>query len=232
MATIADLNSLISVLTNADTTSFPNADRLLLINKHYNDVHNLILESQDEWDYDDSNKTDFPILTGDFTASQQPYTLPSGTIDVKRLEVTYDGTNWVKAEPFDVNERGISVASNNLGDFSQAEPKYDLMSNAFFIYPIPESTVNEGMKLWIGRGPALYTSAELTTGTKEPGFDSLFHDLLSFGVAADYALIKNLPQANGLRREYEEKKMRLKKHYSDKQEDRVYRLNMSYNSFK
>ena len=191
----------------------------MLINKHYNDAHNYILESQDEWDYDDSNKTDFPILTGDFVATQQPYTLPSGTIDVKRLEVTYDGTNWVKAEPFDVNERGISVASNAIGDFSQTAPKYDLISNAFFVYPIPTQSVDGGMKIWISRGPSLYTSAELTTGTKEPGFDSIFHDLIAYGVATDYAIIKNLPQAAGLKMEYQSKIERLKKHYSDKQEE-------------
>ena len=69
--TIGDISTYITFLTNADVNSFTNAKRLITVNKHYNDVHTLILESQDEWDYDDSAYTDYPILTTNLVANQQ-----------------------------------------------------------------------------------------------------------------------------------------------------------------
>lgn len=230
--TIGDISTYITFLTNADVNSFTNAKRLITINKHYNDVHTLILESQDEWDYDDSAYTDYPILTTNLVANQQSYILPPTTFEIKRLEISYDGTNSVKVSPFDVGERGIATASNAIGDFSQSEPYYDLQAGALFLYPIPTANVTAGLKIWISRGPFEFTSAELTTGTREPGFDSIFHSILALGPSLDYSIANNLPQRESIKREYEEIKVRMKKFYSDKQEDRFTSLKASNLDYK
>jgi len=230
--TIGDISTYITFLTNADTTSFTNARRLITINKHYNDVHTLILESQDEWDYDDSAYADYPILTTSLVANQQYYVLPPTTFEVKRLEVSYDGTNWVKAEPFDINERGLATATNALGDFSQSTPFYDLQADSLFLYPIPTASVSGGLKIWISRGPQEFTSAELTTGTRQPGFDGLFHSILALGPSLDYAIANNLPQRESIKREYEEMKLKMRKFFSDKQEDRFISLKTSNLDYK
>ena len=41
-----------------------------LINQTYHKVVTMILQSQDEWDFDDKNHTDYPILTTDLVVSQ------------------------------------------------------------------------------------------------------------------------------------------------------------------
>ena len=74
--TIGNISSFITFLTNVDTSVFSNANRLLSINDHLNKIHVSILRSQDEWDYDDKNNSDLPILTADLVANQQYYTLP------------------------------------------------------------------------------------------------------------------------------------------------------------
>lgn len=226
--TLGTINSTISFLTNVDTNVFSNADRLLSMNNHLRDIQTLILRSQDEWDYDDSNNTDLPILTANTVAGQQLYTLPTGSLDIKRLEVTYDGVNYVKAEPFDINERSLATSTNAIGDFSQSAPKYDLMSNTLWLYPIPTGDIEDALKIWISRGPLEFTSGQLVAGTVEPGFDSLFHDMLAFGPAMDFCMTQNLPQTDRLKTEYAEKKQNLINHYGKKQEDRV--VNMRFNS--
>lgn len=229
--TIGNISSLITFLTNVDTSVFSNANRLLSINDHLNRVHVNILRSQDEWDYDDKNNSDLPILTADLVASQQYYTLPSGILDLKRLEISFDGTNFKRMSPLDINERRLDTA--NISDFSQTEPYYDIVSgDTIAIYPVPTANVTSGLKVWISRTPVEFTSAELTTGTKEPGFDSLFHQLLAYGPAIDFCIARNLPQYSTLKSAYGEMMSSLMNHYGDKQEDRVLNLSASYINYK
>lgn len=230
--TLGQINSLITLLTNATTNVYTNAERLISLNRHLNDVTTLILRSQDEWDFDDSNNNDFPILTANLVANQAPYTLPTSTLKVKRLEISYDGTNFYKGSPLDISERMLPTATNALGDFSTTEPYYDLQSNTFWLYPTPTTNVNSGLKIWISRGPVEFTSGQLVTGTLEPGFDSLFHDILAYGAALDFCIARNLPQLETLKREFEEKKSLLQNHYGHKQEDRITNLRANPVSYK
>ena len=84
------------------------------INTYWNKILTVILKTNDEWDYDDLNKTDFPILTTSTVASQQDYAMPAGALKIKRLEISYDGTNWYKAEPFDVTESGVATDTTSI----------------------------------------------------------------------------------------------------------------------
>ena len=102
--TLADIATLFNHLTKTTTTTCPAADRLVFLNNSYDDIQTLILQSQDEWDFDDSNNTDFPILTADTVTDQADYALPSGTLKIKRVETTFDGTNWYRVAPLDINE--------------------------------------------------------------------------------------------------------------------------------
>lgn len=65
-----------------------------LANLHYHLIDTMILESVSGFDYDDSNKTDYPIVTADLTANRQDYLLPTKTLRVKRVEVKMDGSTW------------------------------------------------------------------------------------------------------------------------------------------
>ncbi len=218
--TIGNISSLITFLTNADTTAYTNANRLLNINDHLNRIQTTILRSQDEWDFDDKNNTDLPILTADIVANQQYYTLPTGMIDMKRLEMSFDGVTFYKAMPLDINER--QTDTSNLSDFSQNQPYYDMVSSdTFTLYPIPTANVTGGLKIWVSRTPVEFTSAELTTGTKEPGFESLFHQMLAYGSAMDFCMARGLPQYSTIKSAYDEMSQSLSNHYGDKQEDRL-----------
>lgn len=228
---LSDITNRITFFTGVGTTQYTNADRLIAINKAYNDIHTMILQSQDEWDFDDSNKTDFPILQTNLMADQQDYAMPSDTLKVKRAEITYDGTNYYKLEPFDIEERGLATDTNSIaGSFNVTEPKYAISAGSIFLYPIPGENVTNGLKLWIFRTVDEFTSAELTTGTAEPGFDRQFHYMISLQASYDFISKRTKDQgtADRILRDFNTMEQRLKQYYGNKQTDRVYSLRSAF----
>jgi len=198
-----------------------NANRLKeftrLMNKAVRKVHTMILASQDEWDFDDSNQTDFPILTADTVASQQDYSLPT-SLKIKRLEITYDGTNWVRANPLDINEVSDPTDTTSIANnFDQGKPFYDLQGQSLFLYPIPDTSVTGGLKIWISRDISEFAS---TDTTKEPGFDAAFHPMVSLLASAEWGLAKGKANAGSLLQLAGDMELRLKQYYGSKQKDR------------
>lgn len=235
--TISDINTYVSFRANTDTTQYSAANRLISTNRWYEKIITMILDSQDEWDFDDLNKTDFPIGTANTVASQQDYALPAGIFKIKRVEVSYDGTNWKHATPIDVNEIGHQTNTTEIANrFTTATPFYDTVGNSIFLYPIPSSNVTNGLKVWFQREPAEFTSGEVTTGTKEPGFDEPFHVMIALGMIYDWCSAKGGSSAvltalkNDVQTELLDYEARLRRHYGKKQDDRVYQLQSVYNS--
>src|SRR6266568_3426105 len=126
--TLGDINSKITFFTGADTTAagFATADRVISINNYKDRVVTAILQSMDDWDFDDySITTTYPVATRNIVANQPDYKFssaawallgPEGTssagnaairpLKIKRVEVSYDGgTTWYKAEPLDINQK-------------------------------------------------------------------------------------------------------------------------------
>lgn len=188
----------------------------------------MILRSQDDWDFDDSNQTNYPILTNNLVSGQQDYRLPTTSLQLKRVEITYDGTNWFKVTRFDIGTRKEPSASNAISDFAKSSPYYDVQFGSLFIYPIPDANVSNGIKVWIDRQPTEFTSADLTAGTASPGFDSLFHQLLAYGASYDYALAKNLTNREALKRAVDEMTVSLQNYYGRKIEDGNLTLGSAY----
>lgn len=229
--TIGDISTKITMLTNVDTNGYTNAQRLIDINQWYQKAATMILEAQDESDFDDARNSDYPIMTTSLVAGQRDYSIPVSekVLKIKNVQVTYDGTNWFKAEPLDINE--LAEATSNVtttdGMFSTTAPRYDVQYNSIFIYPTASQaqvTAGAAMKVQWTRQVTEFTSSDLTTGTAVPGFDDPFHPILAYGPAFEFALAKNLPQTKNLFDVLTDYENRLKKHYSTKQQDRRYNL--------
>lgn len=192
------------------------------INRWYHKVETMILRAQNDWDFDDSNKTNYPILTTNLVASQQDYTLPTGTLKIKRVEVAYDGTNWKIAEPLDIDEVRTPIDTTNVAaNYTTDEPKYDLIGNALFLYPIPSTNRTSCLKIWTSREPSEFSTSDTTT---EPGFDEPFHEFLSVGASYDYAVQHNLPNVNALRNELVAQEARINDYYKQKTQNKIRRM--------
>lgn len=200
------------------------------INKWYYKVVTMILDSQDGWDFDDSNYTDYPVATTAMVASQRDYVLPTSqkVLRVKRVDVTYDGTTYYKAEPFDINESGsgFGPSANTTMEttvdnrFSRTAPKYDLKANSIWIYPrAATADVTAGAKIRIEFSRELdeFTTADTT---QEPGFDEPFHAMLAVGASLDFAIAKGKENKNDLAALMADYEGRIRKYYGKKEDDR------------
>lgn len=232
--TLSDINNKISFLTKSDTGSYPNADRLISLNEWLNNITVMILLAQDEWDYDDSNKTDLPILTNNIISGQSDYTLPSGILDIKRVEISYDnGSTWYESTPIDSGEPEFPLTGSTTASyFDKTKPRHDVQYGSIFIYPAPLANSTGGLKLWISRDAIPFNLGDLTTGTLVPGFQTSFHNMLAYGAALDYAVANSLPSVKSIAAMLESMKQSLQLFYGRREKDRELILVTDYQNYK
>lgn len=232
--TLDNLRSDIAFLTKTDTNSYPDADRVRNVNIWYHKVITMILEAIDGWDFDDSNHTDYPVLTTSLVANQRDYPIPVSekVLKIKRIDICYDGTGntCYKAEPIDSGEIGDGFGNDTDVDarFSKSKPYYDIRYNSIWIYPRADSgnVANSG----ILRIEWTREIVEFVVGdtSKEPGIDKPFHRMLSIGASLDYAIANDLPQKNNLAELLMDFEMRLRRYYGSKNSDRKLGLSSAY----
>lgn len=190
-----------------------------LINNRNDRAADIARSSMDGWDFDDVNHADYPILNHNLVANQQDYPLDSddGILNIKRVEITYDGTNWNKAEPFDINMRGYATDSTSISeDFVTDKPYYDMQYGAIFLYPIPTSNITSGLKIWTYREVDPFLTSDTT---KTPTYPRAFHTYLSRGAAYDWAVFKRLDNVRLLKDEVDELESKMKIYYSERVDD-------------
>lgn len=73
--------------------------------------------------------------------------------------------------------------------------EYDKTSTSTILNPTPNYSASLGIKVIFKRAASYFTS---TDTTKVPGFASIFHNYLSRGAALDYAIDRDMPEANNL----------------------------------
>lgn len=216
------------------------------INVWYHKVVTMILQSEDGFDFDDSTiTTNYPIATRAMVGSQRDYKFSTalwsliGTeggaaasnaaiapLRIKRVDFTYDGSTYYKAEIVDSGQIGSGMGNDtNLdGTFSQTKPFYDLSNGALLAYPTATAAqVSAGAKIRIefSRDITEFTPSDTT---KLPGFDANFHQILSAGASYDYSFIKNLPTQSALLAKVQDWEARLKQHYGLKDTDSQFNL--------
>lgn len=244
LMTIGDIAVKARFDTNTDSTSYTDANLLINLNVWWQKIATMILESQDESDFDDgANTTNYPVYKRvlanrrDYafsTAAWQALGKEGGAnasaaailpLKVKRLDISYDGVHFYKATPLDDGEvtDGMGNDSDVDQNYSRYYPRYDVKNNSVFIYPMPTAadvTAGAYMQLETERNVTPFTSADLSTGTLVPGFDAPFHPMLADGASLEYAISRQLPQMNQLQQRITDWEQRLRQAYSRKQLDR------------
>lgn len=189
---LSDINTKVNRLTKADTTDYPNANRLIDLNAWNQKVVTWILAAQDSSDFDDANHTGYSTLSTDLVSGQRDYNfgISDGVVGIKRVEISYDGVNAYLSTPIDSSEIQTPLMESYTdidNDFSTSAPGHDWKYNSLFIYPKPTATLGK-IEVEVSRTARDFTSGEFTTGTITPGFDNNFHIVLAYGMAYEYAL--------------------------------------------
>lgn len=192
------------------------------INETVHDLTTEIMLTQDSFDWDDPTKTDFPIATTPLVASQRDYHFDAiSFLKLKRVDVTYDGTNWYRATPFDSAAYMDGLGNDTAVDanFTQSQPMYDPKAFGFWLYPMADAAAEAAsgkIRIEFSRAHTAYSYDDTT---KQPPIDRPFHDLIALGAAAKFLVMKGSKRAPNLVALYEQGKAKLVQHYDQRNED-------------
>jgi len=206
----------------SDTDAKKRAGRYL--NRAFHDISLMILNSACGFEFDDVNwaNRDF-ILTFNTTAGTDYINLALLTnkvLKIRKVETTYDGTNWVPVRPMSVDgDTDTTDATGILNAFSQNAPYYQQEGTFLYIRPTPTASVTGGVKVWVTREIKEYTVT--TDDAVEPGIDEPFHEYIGIRAALKYAVFHGLADRKAdLMTLDNDCQGRLKEHYSSKNSDR------------
>lgn len=190
---IADLNTLARFLSDSDSTSYSAANLLITINQAYEEVIAKILNADGRWQWDDSNRTDFPIATTTLVNSQPDYTFDVAQLKVLGVSVLDNLGNFYPLVPIDFED--IKFSGVDPSEYYETDGRpayYDKQGSSLVLHPAPDNgvsvTLAAGLKVFFQRTADLFTSAQVTTGTKVPGFASPFHMILAYKAAIPYCI--------------------------------------------
>ena len=171
-------------LGGSTSGSYAPSNKRRNLNIHLQDVARLIWESQNGWQYDDSNATTLPLAKTTLVHNQQDYSIPPTAQRLEGVIVKDSAGNWVKLKPFDIHDVDIALPEY----FEQAGMPlyYNMVGRSVELYPKPSSayvTLASGIGVYVSRD---VTEFAVTATSSSPGFPVAFHRILSLGMAMDF----------------------------------------------
>ena len=194
---ISDIEAEARELCDADTTSFPASTMLRRINNAYEQVVGWLINADGKWQFDDTNYGDFPIGTFLLVNSQGVYSFNDKFLQIMDVQILDVNGRYRIIKPIDQTDfrRGyLSRVPLRESCKIDGRPRfYDkLTSDTLELFPAPDNgitvTLAAGLRIYFKRTADICTSAQVTTGTKIPGFDSTFHVILSYMAAVPYCM--------------------------------------------
>lgn len=186
--TFVKFASLVRFYTKTNSTTFTDAEILLLANVMKDDIAMEISKKVGE-DY-------FGLrFERDLVADQREYELPANIMSrIKYMEVKLDGTNWEKMNETDLLQYQKSTDEATIvKQFADKDPEFDLWDKSLIIYSGDAiEAVADGLKLWAIIFPAdfvdLTSTDDMSTNptTTSHGFPREFHGLLAIKVSIGY----------------------------------------------
>jgi hypothetical protein len=176
-----------------DTTTLPFNQFFRSANIKLRDLAFILWKNSSDWEFDDSNYTDFPIATTDLVASQQDYPLPSTALSIERVEVMDDNGDYVVLKQIDKTDDKVYPHLERYSEEGMPR-EYDLVGNSLFLFPTPnasDTTLTAGLRLYFSRDIHEF---ETTDTTEEPGVPKIFHPSIAYGVAYDFSVGKGMSQ--------------------------------------
>lgn len=187
--TISDLNTFTRFLCDADSTSYTAANLLITINNAYEEIVGDILGADGVWNFDDTNYTSFPRGYQDLVGSQYDYSFNEAFLEIERVFIKDSNGDWLPVRQIDQQNQGELLTE--VYETDGIPEVYDIDGDSIILYPAPDAnqvTTTNGLQIHFRRTADVFTSAEVTTGTKTPGFPSPYHQILSYMAAIPYCI--------------------------------------------
>lgn len=176
----SELVTLARILANAKIASnaITDSDVKSYINSWYMLAVQWINETAP--DYYGSIDTTIDLVNGTST-----YALPdldgnsrSRVMNIDRVEIAYNGTNFIKALPISVSE----LPDSNIASFtySTQNPRFRLYGSNLQFLPTPTANATNAVKLYYKRRPL-----RMTSDSETPDIPDTSHELIAYGAACD-----------------------------------------------
>lgn len=154
----------------------------------------LAIKAAGRWQVDDTNQTDYPIMTGDIHANQQDYSFITDqngnqVLDIYKVRCKDSNGNWSTLTQRDLQD-GTDTPINSTTQTS-SPTKYDLTANGIFLTDIPKYEMPGGLEVFIARTPSYFAS---TDTDKKAGIPDFFQEYLTIRPSYFYCLEHGLPQ--------------------------------------
>jgi len=182
---------------NTTTSSYPLAAKNVDINNAFSKFVLLAIRAEGKWQVDDTNQTDYPIITTALVAGQQDYTFVTDQqgnqiLDVYKVRIKDASGNWTTLRQVDLQ----TGDDNDLNSTVQSIPsKYRVTANGIFLIDIPNYSLANALEIYINRTPTYFLVGD---STKNPGIPNAFHEYLAIRPSYFYCLANGKPQTAGL----------------------------------
>lgn len=171
--------------SGTNSTSYPIGPLTRNINLALDRVTVLIMRSDARWQWDDINNADEPIGTTALTSGQRQYSIGSAHLKILKVRIRDPQGNFVSLDPVDRRD----LTDSQLTEGNGTPRKYDKIGDSIHLYPAPNHTNSAGLEVQVQRGANPFVD---TDTTKEPGFASPFHSMVSFFAALDHCDLNGL----------------------------------------
>lgn len=219
--TFSNIVSLIESNTKSNSTSYPIAEKVIDINLALDKVWDTILPNMGTWQLDDTNHTDYPIITTNLVSGQRDYpflTDEQGNLILDIYKVMVADSNGVYTEvvPKDVQSEKDTSSFFDGQNATGKPTRYDKTANGIFLDLIPNYNYTNGLKVYINREASYFTVSDTT---KKPGFAGIYHEYLALRPSYMYALRNGLQNTNILKQEMLEMEKAIEKYYANRSKD-------------
>lgn len=194
---ILDLIQRYTTTQNNTTSSYTLAAKTVDVNNAFNVFMLRAIKAEGNWQVDDTNQTNYPIIFGDIVSGQQDYTFSSDEtgnqiLDIYKVRIKDSSGNWHTLKQVDLQTGNDDDLNSTV---TSIPTKYRLTSNGIFLIDIPNYSLADSLEIYINRTPTYFLTSDTT---KEPGIPNIFHEYLALRPAYYYCLSKGLPQTNKL----------------------------------
>lgn len=222
--TFSQIVSEIDKNCKSSSVSYPLADKVVDINLALGDAFTLAFQAGGTWQFDDSNHTDYPIITTPLVTSQRDYPFTTDeqgnlVLDIYKVMVRISATGqFQEVYPVDVQSDSDTESFYDGQNLTGIPYRYDKTANGIFLDPIPNYNSTDGLKIYINREGSFFTVSDTT---KKPGIDALCHEYLALKPSYKYARNNGLPSVARLEKDMMLMEKRIVERYAKRERDTV-----------
>lgn len=193
------------------------------VNVAFDDFVTIAIPASGTWQFDDSNQTDYPIITTNIVANQRDYSFTtdeSGNLilDIYRVFCKPSANEDTYDEIYPIDQQSDEGTSGfwDGQDLNGIPYHYDKTANGIFLDPVPDYNSTNGLKVMINRESSYFTTSDTT---KKPGVPGLFHSWFYKKPALEYAKRKHLSNTNTLFSDVVKLEENIEAHYAKRSRD-------------